>query len=86
MRRLLLLLLVLFSTSFYAQKKKKDTLPIPKWKINGKFSFVFNQSSFSNWSSGGENTIAGNLTVDYNFNYKKDNVNWDTRMITRLWY
>ena len=82
MRRLLLLLLVLFSTSFYAQKKKKDTLPIPNWKINGKFSFVFNQSSFSNWSSGGENTIAGNLTVDYNFNYKKDNVNWDTRMIT----
>ncbi|QXP64417.1 MULTISPECIES: DUF3078 domain-containing protein [unclassified Polaribacter] len=82
MRRLLLLLLVLFSTSFYAQKKKKDTLPIPKWKINGKFGFVFNQSSFSNWVSGGENMIAGDINVNYDFNYKKNNVNWDTRILT----
>ena len=82
MRRLLLLLLLVFATSFYAQKKKKDTLPIPKWKIHGKFGFVFNQSTFSNWTSGGENTVAGDINVNYDFNYKKDNVNWDTRITT----
>ena len=71
MRRVLLLLFLILSTSFYAQKKKKDTLPIPKWKINGKFGFIFNQSTFSNWTSGGENTVAGDINVNYDFNYKK---------------
>lgn len=82
MKKLLLILLVLFSTFSYAQKKKKDTLPTPKWKIHGRFAFVFNQSSFTNWASGGQNTVAGNINVNYDFNYKKNNVNWDSRLIT----
>lgn len=82
MKKLLLILLVLFSTFSYAQKKKKDTLPKPKWKIHGRFAFIFNQSSFTNWASGGQNTVAGNINVNYDFNYKKNNVNWDTRLIT----
>ncbi|WP_299058633.1 DUF3078 domain-containing protein [uncultured Polaribacter sp.] len=82
MRRLLLLLLLITSTSFFAQKKKKDTLPKPKWKIHGRFAFVFNQSSFSNWASGGEDTVAGDLNVNYDFNYKKNNINWDSRLLT----
>ncbi|PQJ71916.1 DUF3078 domain-containing protein [Polaribacter butkevichii] len=82
MRRLSLLLLLVISTSFYAQKKKKDTLPVPKWKILGRFTFVFNQSSFTNWVSGGENTVAGDINVHYDFNYKKKNINWDTRILT----
>lgn len=82
MRRLLLLFLLLFSCIAFAQKKKKDTLPKPKWKIHGRFAFIFNQSSFTNWASGGQNTVAGNINVNYDFNYKKNNVNWDTRLIT----
>jgi hypothetical protein len=62
------------------QEKKKDSIPV--WKILGRFAFVFNQSSFSNWASGGENTIAGNIDINYDFNYKRDNVNWDSRLIT----
>jgi hypothetical protein len=80
-RRILFLLLIIFSTTFFAQKKKKkDTIPQPKWKIHGRFAFIFNQSSFSHWASGGQNTVAGNLNVNYDFNYKKKNVNWDTRI------
>lgn len=82
MRRLLFLLLLILSTSFFAQKKKKDTLPTPKWKIHGRFTFIFNQSSFTNWVSGGENTVAGDINVHYDFNYKKNNINWDTRLLT----
>ncbi|AUC86045.1 hypothetical protein CW731_12480 [Polaribacter sp. ALD11] len=82
MRRLLLLFLILLASTSYSQKKKHDTLPKPKWKINGRFAFIFNQSSFSNWASGGQNTVAGNIDVNYDFNYKKKNVNWDTRIIT----
>ncbi|WP_299666144.1 DUF3078 domain-containing protein [uncultured Polaribacter sp.] len=82
MRRLFLLFLILLATTSYSQKKKKDTLPKPKWKINGRFAFIFNQSSFSNWASGGENTVAGNMNLNYDFNYKKKHINWDTRIIT----
>jgi hypothetical protein len=83
LKKILILFLILFSINVSAQKdKKKEKLPIPKWKILGKFTFIFNQSSFSNWASGGQNTVAGNVTVDYNFNYKKDNINWDSRIKT----
>ena len=66
--------------SVFGQEEKKDSIPV--WKIHGRFAFIFNQSSFSNWASGGENTIAGNLNVNYDFNFKKNNINWDTRIIT----
>ena len=82
MKRIFILFFILLATVSYSQKKKQDTLPKPKWKINGRFAFIFNQSSFSNWASGGQNTVAGNINVNYDFNYKKKNVNWDTRIIT----
>ncbi len=63
-------------------QEKKENDSIPKWKIHGRFAFIFNQSSFSNWASGGENSVAGNLNINYDFNYKKDNINWDSRIIT----
>ncbi|AQS94848.1 hypothetical protein BXQ17_12510 [Polaribacter sp. BM10] len=83
MRRLATLLLFIFiASNSYSQKKKLDTLPKPKWKVNGRLAFVFNQSSFSNWASGGQNTVAGNININYDFNYKKNNVNWDTRLLS----
>ena len=81
MKKLVFFLFVLFSLQILSQKKK-DTLPTPKWKIHGRFAFVFNQSSFSNWASGGENTVAGTLNLNYDFNFKKKNFNWDSRIIT----
>lgn len=81
MKKVILLFFLLFFINASSQKKK-DTLPKPKWKIHGRFAFVFNQSSFSNWVSGGENTVAGNINVNYDFNYKKNNINWDTRIIS----
>ena len=50
--------------------------------MKGRLAFIFNQSSFSNWASGGQNTVAGNINLNYDFNYKKENINWDTRIIT----
>ena len=81
MKKFTLLFFILLSLGASSQKKK-DTLPKPKWKIHGRFAFIFNQSSFTNWASGGENTVAGNINVNYDFNYKKKNVNWDTRIIS----
>jgi hypothetical protein len=74
--------LVLSTIFSFAQKIKKDSLSEPTWKIHGRLAFIFNQSSFSNWVSGGENTVAGNINISYDFNYKKDNINWDSRILS----
>lgn len=72
---------ILLASFTFSQKKKKKTFQ-PKWKVLGRSSFIFNQSSFSNWTAGGENTVAGNLKINYDFNYKKKKINWDTRLLT----
>lgn len=56
------------------------------WSVNGTFSFLLNQSTFSNWVSGGENTVATNVIVNYDFNYKKDSWKWDNKIITSFGY
>lgn len=78
-----IILFSFFSISTVAfSQEKKDSIPEKNWKITGVFTFLFNQSSFTNWSSGGDNTIAGTFLINYDFNYKKGNWNWDNRIIT----
>lgn len=74
---ILLVLTLLCMTAVIAQEKVKDTT---YWTKNGKVTFLFNQSSFSNWVAGGDNSIAGNLTTFYEFNYKKDKWLWNNRI------
>ena len=70
----------LLSISVYGQEKTEieDTRA---WKKNGTISFLVNQSSFSNWIAGGDNTVSGNLGVNYNFNYTTENFTWDNKVI-----
>ncbi|MEE4000247.1 DUF3078 domain-containing protein [Tenacibaculum sp. FZY0031] len=56
--------------------------PPKKWTVVGKYTFLFNQSSFSNWAAGGNNTVAGNMTLGYDFNYKRKKWNWDNKVIS----
>lgn len=53
-----------------------------KWSGEGRFTLLFNQSAYSNWISGGENAIAANFVVNYDFNYKKGNWKWDNKIIS----
>jgi len=74
-------LIVLFTINYTlisAQEKQKDSLS--NWKTEGKATLLFNQSSFSNWISGGDNAVAGNLNVDYIVNYKNKNWTWNNSM------
>ena len=83
MKKLLLLLLLCGSFNIFSQKTETKTDSIPKrLSIMGKYTFLFNQSSFSNWAAGGNNTIAGNIAIEYDFNYKKNNWNWDNKVTT----
>ncbi|WP_316746714.1 DUF3078 domain-containing protein [Pedobacter gandavensis] len=81
MKRLLLLFVVsFFSMSGYAQTPAAiDTAK--RWTIHGENTFLINQSSFSNWAAGGVNAFAGNILFNYDFNYKKDKLSWDNKVI-----
>ena len=63
----------------YAQTAPVDTTK--NWTIHGENTFLLNQSSFSNWAAGGVNSFAGNILFNYDFNYKKDKLSWDNKVI-----
>ncbi len=91
----LVLAFLLASTSFFAQTtegelinvtsgaetKVKDTTNMG-WKRGGNFIFLFNQSAFNNeWLGGGTSNMAGNIGVNYDFNYKTPTLIWDNKII-----
>ena len=81
-RTSLLLIGIIFSSlSIHSQEVEVDSIKTEGWKRSGITSFLVNQTAFSNWISGGENSIAATLTVDYNINYYKNGWSWDTKMI-----
>lgn len=79
MKKIILVLALCTSMSLVAQEGKDETNGT--WKKNGNISFLMSQSSFSNWIAGGDNTISGNLGVNYDFNYTKGNLTWDNKVI-----
>ena len=51
------------------------------WVKSGTFTFLANQATFNNWLAGGQSNISGNITVNYDFNYKHNDWNWDNKVI-----
>jgi hypothetical protein len=71
----------LLEKSAKAAEKAVDTTNLG-WKKGGNFSFLFNQSAFNNeWLGGGTSNIAGNMGLNYDFNYNTDRVVWDNKLI-----
>lgn len=79
MKKLNILMLLFITVNAVAQDNGGDSKD--GWKKNGAISFLVNQSSFSNWIAGGDNTVSGNLGINYNFNYTKGNLTWDNKLI-----
>jgi hypothetical protein len=79
MKKIITVFVLLFTLTIQAQEKKESTKST--WKKNGNISFLVNQSSFSNWIAGGDNTVSGNLGINYDFNYTKGNLTWDNKLI-----
>jgi len=71
------IVVLLLLCGFVAKAQETKTDSLKNWKTEGKATLLFNQSSFSNWISGGENAVAGNLNINYLFNYKKANWTWN---------
>ena len=69
---------VLISVS--AQETAKDTTKL--WTKKGNISLLFNQSAYNKqWLGGGTSNIAGNFGLNYDFNYKKEDIVWDNKFI-----
>ncbi len=73
-----IIVLFLLSLNSFSQDEKKEK---EGWKKSGTISLTLAQSSFSNWIKGGENSIAANGLINYNFNYKRNKNVWDTKVI-----
>jgi hypothetical protein len=62
--------------------KTKETVTAIKldtakaWYIDGMASLAFSQASFSNWSSGGENSLGLNTFFNLKANYRKGKHSW----------
>jgi hypothetical protein len=82
MKKILILFVnILLCFNSFSQDVSQDSIKKEGWVKTGKLSFLVNQTAFSNWISGGENSISGTLAVDYNLNYYKNGWAWDTKII-----
>src|SRR6478736_5825734 len=83
MKKLAIILLCFFGIHT-AQSQDNNQVPdsIKVWTKGGNVLLLFNQSTFTNWTAGGENSISGKVDVNYNLNYKKDDWTWDSKLIT----
>lgn len=76
MKKPLLLFLISLSTLYnFAQEKEQG------WTRKGNARFLFNQTAFSNWVAGGENSVSGNISFNYDFNFFKDNLTWNNKVM-----
>lgn len=57
------------------EKYMSDT--IKYWKAGGFLTLNVSQVSLSNWSGGGENSLAANAILNLNANYARGNAAWD---------
>lgn len=52
------------------------------WKISGITGLNVSQTSLTNWAAGGENSLAGNIYLNVNANYKIGKFSWDNSLVT----
>lgn len=81
MKKILLsIILITVSLNLRAQEETKDTPP-NGWQNEGSIQLLFNQSAFNKeWTGGGTSSIAGNLTVNYEENYRMNRFSWTNRL------
>ncbi len=80
-----ILLLTLFfsaiSTMIAQEETPKDSIP-DGWTRAGNISLLFNQAAFNHeWTGGGTSNYAGNISLTYDFNYKKDKISWNNKIL-----
>lgn len=78
------ILLITFLFSGLFAMSQSDT--IKNWKVENKVSLNFSQSYFSNWSAGGESTLATTGKYSVLAKYAKEKHKWDNWLDLALGY
>ncbi len=60
--------------------KAQEADSLDGWKVGGVFGANLTQASFTNWSAGGENSVAVNGLLSTFANYKKGRSSWDNTL------
>jgi len=72
------LILAVFMFSMFQTQAQDST---KAWKFTGATKISLGSIALSNWSAGGENALSALLSMDYQYNYLKDDSKWDNRLI-----
>ena len=87
MKKLFLIAAIgMFSINGFAQEEEAAADTLKPWTIGGVFSLNVSQAAFHNWTSGGENSVAGNLLFAGFASLKKDKIFWNNFLITGIGY
>lgn len=81
MKRIFIITLSLISAFQMYSKNLSETEEEKAWKLNGSAGVNFSQTSFANWSTGGDNSIAGNALLNAGLDYKKNDWLWQNKLI-----
>lgn len=74
--------LFLFSLLMVLNVSAQEETETKKWTIKGITGLNLSQTSLVNWSSGGENTVAGNIYLNLSAHYKYGKYVWDNDFAT----
>jgi hypothetical protein len=78
MKKIILLSgIILVMLQIHAQETEESSKP---WKTGAQFALTFSQSSFTNWSAGGDNAISVNGYINWFGDYTKGKSLWENRL------
>lgn len=82
MKKLLFVFCFLFLNSFVFAQEEEAEIPPNGWNREGTIQLLFNQSAFNKeWKGGGTSSISGNITLNYDFNYRMNDFTWDNKIL-----
>lgn len=81
MKKFLSLMTALLFVATIVVSAEKTEEEAKKWNLEGVTGVNFSQTSLTNWSSGGENSLAGNAYLNGVLIYKSGKWAWDNNLI-----
>jgi len=75
MKSVVLGLMVIFASSAFAQTMDAEVKP-KAWELKGTTGLNFSQTSLTNWSAGGDNSVAGNLYLNGSLTHRSGDWLW----------
>ena len=73
-------ILIALAMGFAQFTFSQEANTIKPWKTGANFSITFSQTSLTNWSAGGENSLSSNGYINWFGDYKKGKSIWENRL------